>query len=161
MVLVASYVPAVALGIARAALDEVIDIAQDKTPFASPSKLRERGVAQAKLGRAEGCVRSARTYLYDRIGLGWDRAVAGGELSLEEKADVLLAAVQAIDAGVRAVEAAFSVAGTTAIWRQCRLEQHLRDISVLKQQGFVSESRFETVAQVLLGLAPDLGFIAL
>lgn len=161
MVLVASYIPAVALGIARAALDEVVLIAQDKTPFASASRLRERAVAQSKLGRAEGGLRSARAYLHDRIGHGWDRALAGGELSLAEKAEVLLSAVQAIDASVRAVEAAFSIAGTTAIRRQCDLERHLRDISVLKQQGFVSDSRFETFAQVLLDLPPDLGFVAL
>ena len=161
MVLVASYIPAVALGIARAALDELTSLAQDKTPFASTSRLRERGAAQSKLGRAEGALRSARSYLHDRIGEGWDRAVAGGELTLAEKADVLLAAVQAIEASTFAVDAAFSAAGTSAIRRGSRLEQSLRDISVLKQQGFVSESRFETVAQVFLGLAPDLGFVAL
>lgn len=161
MVLVASYVPAVALGIARDALDEFVAIAQAKTPFASRTSLRERAVAQSKLGRAEGAVRSARAFLYDRIGHGWERAVAGADLTLEEKAEVLLAAVQAIDASVQAVRAAFSAAGTTAITRGNRLERHLRDISVLQQQGFVSESRFETVAQVQLGLPPDLGFVAL
>jgi alkylation response protein AidB-like acyl-CoA dehydrogenase len=161
MVLVASYIPAVALGIARDALDELVELAQDKTPFASTTSLRERAVTQAKLGRAEGAVRSARTFLHDRIGYGWGRAVAGDELTLEEKAEVLLAAVQAIDASTHAVETAFSAAGTTAITRGSHLEQHLRDISVLKHQGFVSESRYETVAQVLLGLTPDLGFVGL
>ena len=161
MVLVASYVPAVALGIARDALDEFVAVAQEKTPFASRTSLRERAVAQSKLGRAEGAVRSARTFLYDRIEHGWDRAVAGGELTLDEKAEVLLAAVQAITASAWAVRAAFSTAGTTAIMKGSRLERHLRDISVLQQQGFVSESRFETVAQVQLGLPPDLDFVAL
>lgn len=161
MLLVASYIPAVALGIARQALDEVFALAQEKTPFASQSRLSARGLAQAKLGRAEGGVRSARAYLHDQIGRGWDAAVAGRDLSLGEKAELLLASVQVIDASVNAVTAAFSVAGTTAIHRGTRLEQCLRDISVLKQQGFVSESRFETVAQVMLGLPPDLGFVAL
>lgn len=161
MVLVASYVPAVALGIARDALDELVAVAQEKTPFASRTSLRERAVAQSKLGRAEGAVRSARAFLYDRLAHGWGRAVAGGELTLDEKAEVLLAAVQAIDASAWAVRAAFSASGTTAIMKGSRLERHLRDISVLQQQGFVSESRFETVAQVQLGLSPDLGFVAL
>lgn len=161
MVLVASYVPAVALGIARDALDELVAVAQEKTPFASRTSLRERAVAQSRLGRAEGAVRSARAFLYDRLAHGWGRAVAGGELTLDEKAEVLLAAVQAIDASAWAVRAAFSASGTTAIMKGSRLERHLRDISVLQQQGFVSESRFETVAQVQLGLSPDLGFVAL
>lgn len=161
MLLVASYAPPVALGIARDALAELVALAQGKTPFASKTSLRERAVAQSKLGRAEGALRSARAYLYDRIAHGWDAAVAGRALTLEEKAELLLASVQAIEAGSLAVEAAFSAAGTSAIHRGTRLERHFRDMSVLRQQGFVSESRFETVGQVLLGLPPDLGFVAL
>ena len=161
MLLVASYIPPVALGIAGEALAEVVELAQAKTPFASPTSLRERGVMQSKLGRAEGGLRSARTYLHDRIANAWERTIAGTDLTLAEKAELLLASAQAVDASVRAVEAAFSVAGTTAIHRRNRLEQHLRDIAVLKHQGFVSESRFETFAQVMLGLPPDLSFVAL
>lgn len=160
MLLVASYIPAVALGIARRSLDEARAIARAKVPFASPSSLGARGAAQSKLGRGEGAVRSARAYLHDRIAVAWEATVGGRELSLEDRAELLLASAQAVDASVAAVEAAFSVAGTTAIHRGV-LERCLRDISTLKQQGFVSESRFETVAQVLLGLEPDLGFVAL
>jgi len=161
MLLVASYIPAVALGIAEDALDEVIALAEGKTPFSSTTTLRDRGAVQAKLGRAEGTLRSARAYLHDRIADGWRRTVSGDDLTLEARAELLLASVQAIDAGVATVDAAFSIAGTTAIHRGSRLERHLRDIAVLKQQGFVSDSRFETFAQVRLGLAPELGFVAL
>lgn len=161
MLLVASYVPAVALGIARDAIDEVVKLAEAKTPFSSGTTLRDRGAVQAKLGRAEGALRSARAYLYDRIAEGWRRTVDGHDLTLDDRAELLLAAVQAIDASVAAVDQAFSIAGTTAIHRGSRFERHLRDIAVLKQQGFVSESRFETFAQVRLGLAPELGFVAL
>lgn len=161
MLLVASYIPAVALGIARVALDETLMLVQDKTPFASTTRLAERGAVQTRLGRAEGALRAARTYLHARLGHGWHAATEGRELSLDDKAELLLASVQAIDASVGAVQTAFSLGGTTAIHRQSRLEQHLRDISVLKQQDFVSESRFETVVQVMLGLPPDLGFVAL
>jgi alkylation response protein AidB-like acyl-CoA dehydrogenase len=161
MVLVGSYVPAVALGIARDAIDEFVALAQGKTPFASTTTLRERATAQAKLGRAEGLLRSARTYLYDRLAWGWDRTVAGVELTLEQRSEVLLACVQAITASAQAVDLVYSAAGTSAIYRRNRIEQHFRDINVLRQQGFVSESRFETVGQVSLGVPPDLGFVAL
>lgn len=161
MLLVASYVPAVALGIAQDAIDEVVALADAKTPFSSATTLRDRGAVQAKLGRAEGGLRSARAYLHDRIAEGWRRTVDGDDLALENRAELLLASVQAIDASVAAVDAAFSIAGTTAIHRGSPLEGHLRDTAVLKQQGFVSESRFETFAQVRLGLAPELGFVAL
>ncbi len=50
---------------------------------------------------------------------------------------------------------------TTAVYKRHRLERLFRDVQVLRQQGFVSESRFETAGQVELGLPPDLGFVAL
>lgn len=161
MVLVGSYAPAVGLGIARDAIDEFAALAQGKTPFASTTTLRERATAQAKLGRAEGLLRSARAYLYDRLSWGWDQTIAGVELTLEQRAEVLLACVQAIAASAQAVDLVYSAAGTSAIYKRSRIEQHFRDANVLRQQGFVSESRFETVGQVNLGLPPDLGFVAL
>jgi len=161
MLMVASYIPAVALGIAREAIDELIAIAQGKTPFVSNTTLRERASAQAKVGRAEGALRSARAFLYERMAHAWDRTQAGEELDLAARSELLLACVQAIAAGVTAVELAYSAAGTTAIYKRCPLEQRLRDIQVLRQQGFVSENRYETVGQVALGLPPDLGFVAL
>jgi len=161
MALVGSYVPAVALGIARDAIDEFVALAQGKTPFSSATTLRERATAQAKLGRAEGLLGSARAYLYDRLDWVWKQTVAGVELTLEQRAEMLLACVQAISAAAQAVDLVYSAAGTSAIYKRGRLEQHFRDANVLRQQGFVSESRFETVGQVQLGLPPDLGFVAL
>ena len=161
MVLVGSYIPGVALGIARDAIDEFVALAQGKTPFASATTLRERATAQAKLGRAEGLLQSARSFLLDRLAWGWERTVAGEELSLEQRSEVLLACVQAIAASAQAVDLVYSAAGTSAIHKRSRIEQHFRDVNVLRQQGFVSEGRFETVGQVELGLPPDLGFVAL
>lgn len=161
MVTVGSYLPAVALGLARAAIDDVIELATGKTPFSSTATLRHRGTVQAKLGRAEGVLRSARAYLHDRLAWGWEQTVDGIELTLGQRAEVLLACVQAHAAAVEAVDLAYSVAGTSAIHRRSRLERIFRDIQVLRQQGFVSDSRYETVAQVELGLPPELGFVAL
>lgn len=161
MACVGSYAPAVALGMARDAIDEFVALAQGKTPFASSTTLRERATAQAKLGRAEGLVRSARSYLYDRLAWAWERTVSGADLTLEQRAEMLLASVQAVAAATQAVDLLYSAAGTSAIYKRSRLEQHFRDTNVLRQQGFVSESRFETVGQVRLGLPPDLGFVAL
>lgn len=161
MLTVASYMPAVALGIARDAIDEFITLATRKTPFASTTTLRERATAQAKLGRAEGLLRSARAFLYDRLTWGWEQTVAGEELTLEQRTEVLLACVHTIAAAAQAVDLVYSAAGTSAIYKRGRIEQHFRDANVLRQQGFVSESRFESVGQVELGLPPDLTFIAL
>jgi hypothetical protein len=41
-----------------------------------------------------------------------------------------------------------------------RLERHFRDVHTLRHHGFVSESRYETVGQVFLGVPPEFGLVA-
>jgi indole-3-acetate monooxygenase len=158
---VSAALPPVALGIAREAIDEVVALATGKTPFSSSTTLSLRGVVQSKIGKAEGLLRSARAYLFDRMTNAWDRAVAGEVLSLEEKTEILLACTQTIAACVEATDLMYSCAGTSGIFKRNRLERLFRDVQVLRHHGFVNESRFETVGQVWMGLPPELGFVAL
>lgn len=160
MVLVATIVPAVGLGLARNALDAFRELA-DKVPFASASALHERATAQARYGRAEGALRAARALLLNAVSDAWTAIAGGSEPTLDERADVLLACAQAVRGSVEAVESIFGAAGTSAITRGGVLERCFRDVQVLRQHGFVGESRFETVAQVAFGLEPDMGFVAL
>src|SRR4051794_12834463 len=63
-------IAAVALGIARKAIDTVLDIAGCKTPVGRASPLRDQPTLQADVARAEAAVRSAGSWLHataDRI----------------------------------------------------------------------------------------------
>jgi len=51
---------AIALGIARGALDAFVDLAHNKVPMLSPSKLQDRPIAQIRVGEFEGKFRAAR-----------------------------------------------------------------------------------------------------
>jgi alkylation response protein AidB-like acyl-CoA dehydrogenase len=51
---------AVALGVARRALDEFAALARDKRPLGSPTLLRDDADARARYARAEATVRSSR-----------------------------------------------------------------------------------------------------
>ena len=74
------------------AINELKDLASRKTPLGSMVTLRERGVMQRKLGRAEALVQSSRAYLHEKIAQCWKKTTAGESISLEEKAGLLLAA---------------------------------------------------------------------
>jgi alkylation response protein AidB-like acyl-CoA dehydrogenase len=156
----AVVLPPVTLAIARQAIEEVKAIAQSKTPFVSSSVLRQRAAAQAKVAQAEAAVRSGRALLYNTLTAAWEKTLAGERLSLEEKADLLLATTNAVQSSAKAVELMYNAAGTTGIYTRSPLERHFRDIEVLKQHGFASESRWETAGQVYLGLQPDLAMVA-
>jgi alkylation response protein AidB-like acyl-CoA dehydrogenase len=150
----------VALAVARAALDEFRELATSKTPFGSMKPLRQRSVVQSTLARAEGMLRAARALFYETLANEWERVCAGNEVPLEQKADLLLAGVHATDQAWRATDLVHRLAGTTGIYTRSRLERLLRDALTLRHHGFVSESKYETVGQVFLGVPPEFALVA-
>jgi alkylation response protein AidB-like acyl-CoA dehydrogenase len=160
MGVVGAVLPPVALGVARRAIEEVTALAQGKTPFGSSTVLRERASTQAKLARAEAILRSGRLLLYETMREAWEAITAGESLSLHQKSELLLAAAHALNSAVQAVELTYQIAGTSGIYMQSPLERCFRDAQVLRHHGFASESRYETVGQVFLGLPPEFGVVA-
>ena len=157
----ASLLPPVTLGVASNAINELKTIAAKKTPLGSMVPIRERGVIQRKLGIAEALVQSSRAYLHEKISKCWERTVAGESISLEEKAGLALAAAHTNQSCVQAVELMYTAAGSSGVYKKNKLAHYLSDAQVLRQHGFMNESRYETAGQVLFGLPPDLPIIAL
>jgi indole-3-acetate monooxygenase len=145
----------VGLGIARHALEAFKRLARDKTPFMSATALRGRPVAQLALGKAEAVLSSARTHFYEKVTEAWDRTLAGRASSDEEKVTLMLAAVHLMQSAAETVDQICRVSGTSGIYETSPLERAFRDIHTLRHHGFVSESRYGTYSQVVLGLEPD------
>ena len=72
-----SCIAIVALGIARAAIEALTELASAKTPTGSQAVLRDKPLAQADMARAEALVRSGRAYLFDELGTVWQGLLAG------------------------------------------------------------------------------------
>ena len=155
-----SLLAPVALGNARNAIEALKLLSENKTPMGSGITMRERGVVQRKLGKAEALVQSGRAFLYQKLTDTWYKILAGEKISLEEKAGLLLAATHTNQSCVKAVDLMYSAAGSTAIYTRNKLEHYFADAQVIRQHGFMNDSRYETVAQVYLGLQPDLPVIA-
>jgi alkylation response protein AidB-like acyl-CoA dehydrogenase len=150
----------VALAIARNAIRELREIVVTKIPLGSMKTARDRGAVQAAVAEAEAMLRSARLYFYDAIAAAWQRAVAAEPFTLEHKADLMLASSWAVRTAARATDLMHRMGGTSGIYTRSQLERHFRDAQTVRHHGFVSESRFETVGQVYLGLAPEFPFVA-
>jgi alkylation response protein AidB-like acyl-CoA dehydrogenase len=121
--------------------------------------LRDRGVAQARLGRAEGMLRSARAFMYETMADTWARTQAGQALTMEQRADILLAAAHAAQVGAEVTDMMFTSGGSSAVYVRHPMERLFRDAQVIRQHGFVAASRYETVAQAMLRMDPDLPLI--
>jgi alkylation response protein AidB-like acyl-CoA dehydrogenase len=158
---IACLLAPVTLAVASNAINELKLIAGKKTPLGSMVPIRERGVIQRKLGKAEALVRSSRAYLHDTISQCWQRTLSGETISLEEKAGLLLAAAHTNQSCVEAIELMYTAAGSSGIYKKNKLAHYLMDAQVLRQHGFMNESRYETAAQILFGLPPDLPIVEL
>lgn len=150
-----------ALGIARAAIDELIELAQKKTPFYTMTTLRERPLAQSNAAQAEALWGSGRAYLYEALREGWETAVTGQMLSLEQKMKIQLATSHAIRTAADAVDLVHEVAGSSAIRNEYRFQQHFRDVHTITQHAHVSTSRYQSVGNLMFGLEIDWPFFAL
>ena len=157
---VLAVVPPIALAIARGAITALRELAQRKTPVGSMKALRERTAAQSAVAEAEGVLRSARLLFYDTFAETWRLVASGAQVTLEQKADLQLAGAHAVKSAVRAVELMHRVAGTTGVYATSPLERHFRDIQTIRHHAFASESRFETVGQIYLGMPPEFGLVA-
>jgi alkylation response protein AidB-like acyl-CoA dehydrogenase len=147
-----------AMGVAQAAIDAYIDLAGIKTPAYTEKTLRDRSMVQLRVAYAEAKLGAARAFLHNTFDAAWQTAVGGSFLTMQQKADCQQASSYMVMASAEAVDLIHSVAGTSAIRNEKTFQRHFRDVHVITQHAFVSESRLEAVGQVRLGLEPDWGF---
>jgi alkylation response protein AidB-like acyl-CoA dehydrogenase len=150
----------IALAIARQAIEALRALAPSKTSLGTERVLRDRSMTHARLGRAEGLVRSARAGLHATLEEEWQRVSAGRTPTLEDRAGDLLAGAHAVRAAVEAVDLVYGLAGSSAVYERSPVERHFRDINTVRHHGFVCESRFEAVGQVMLGVDPEFMLVA-
>jgi alkylation response protein AidB-like acyl-CoA dehydrogenase len=153
--LLAAGVSAVGLGVARRALDELVDLAQGKRPQYSSKTLAQSSFTQVELARAEAKLRAARAFLLDELHAAWDTAIAGDEVSVEARTGIRLAATHVSTVGAEVADTAFTLAGGTAVYDTSVLGRCLRDAHVVTQHIQTAPKLNETIGKLLLGLDVD------
>jgi len=146
---------AVALGIARHAIDAFKEIARSKVPATKTNTLRERPTAQIDLAHAEALLHSARAFLYQSVEEGWRELIAGNPISPHLRALIRLAATDCVQRCAQAVDLMYHAAAATAIYESCELERCFRDAHVVTAHIVVQPAMYEAVGRVLLDLPPD------
>jgi alkylation response protein AidB-like acyl-CoA dehydrogenase len=157
----AAVIAAVALGVARAAVDELTTLAQQKTPSYTERALAEQPLVQDHVARATAAVGAGRAYLHHVLDELFARFAAGEVGNPTMLAPVQLAACHAVDASIRAVDLVLEVSGTSGLRCAGRLERHLRDVRTITQHTLSSAARWTSVGQLLLGRQSDWMFFYL
>ena len=154
----ATYVP-IAFSLARKSLALLQDLVLEKTPYATNTKLKNRKLAQSHFGKARAIYRAARSFFYEELEKAWVFTKEEREFTEEDKADLYLAGVHAVQECAQVLSLVSNAAGTSVTDRKHPLERIRRDMETLRHHGFVNESRYSSVAQVFWGAEIDYPLI--
>ena len=100
-------------------------------------------------------MRSARLFLFDTLESLWRPLIAKGEVTMEARAHVRLAASHAVNTAVHAIDLLYLGAGASALYTSCPPERALRDVHSTTQHIGVHPRVMETTGRVLFGLERD------
>ena len=153
-VLFALPISAVALGIAQGAIDACMEWIQTKALGDMATVLGDRPLLPFRLSEAVALVRSARTWLHASVQQVWEAMQERGQVSFDERANMLLAAANATRSAATAVDIVYTAAGATANYRHSPFQRALRDIHAATQHMGTAPQQFESAGRMLLGLPP-------
>ena len=143
---------AVCMGMARAAIDELIQLARSKKRVGARKTISEQQTAQVKLAQAEADLRSARLFYYDALEDAWQCAVANKKVDVLQRRNLRLATTNAVIKSVGVVDEMYSLGGGSSVYDNSRLQRHFRDIHVAKSHIMVSPVTLETIGGLFFGL---------
>lgn len=152
---IGSPIAAVALGIARSAIDYIVGVSSSKTSVGRSGVLRDQPVMQSEIAKAEAKVRSARSWLYETAHAVTSTAQASKPISKALRADLLLATAHATQAAASALDCVHQIAGGSAIYRRNPLDRQFRDMHTLMAHRRGAPLQFEVVGRVMFGLEPS------
>jgi alkylation response protein AidB-like acyl-CoA dehydrogenase len=145
-------IAAAALGNARAAIEELSELAAGKTALGSSRKLAERPATQAAVGEAEAALRAARALYYEAIEQAWDAAQQDAPVSQELRLGLRLAATHAVRSSAEVARSMYDLGGGTAIYEDSPLQRRFRDAHAATAHFQVNPAIWELTGRVLLGV---------
>lgn len=148
----------VPLGIARAAIDAVLDLAGEKPlqPGAARTEraptLRDDGQAQETVAIAEAKLYAARSFTYDLVEELWAVLLAGERVSPRLRGLYRIMMTWTHQTAKEIVLSLYDIASTSSIYRDGPIDALARDILTACQHRMVHPKLYRPAGKLLLGL---------
>jgi alkylation response protein AidB-like acyl-CoA dehydrogenase len=150
---------ATARGIARTMLETFKELTKAKRPRLARNVMKDDGMIQADTATAEARLKAARAYLVNEAEDIWTAVKASGELSVDQRMRIRLAATFVIHEAKAVADLSYDLAGATAIFSSAPYERRFRDIHTVAQQLQGRKAHMQTVGGYLLGHPADMSVI--
>lgn len=142
------------LGVARAAVEKLLGMAQAKVPAFFQTPISERTTVHAQAAEALGHIEAALGYLDTSM----DAALAanlGGTFGSVDRAKLQIAGAHAGRASQRAIDLVHQAVGTSGMRDEAGFERLYRDCNTITQHGTLQSVRFADSGRLLFGLESD------
>jgi alkylation response protein AidB-like acyl-CoA dehydrogenase len=144
-------IAAAALGNARAAVDELAQLATGKVGLGSKRTLAQRPSAHAAVAQGEASLRAARAFYYQAIDDAWQAAHGPQPVSVELRAGLRLAATHAVRTAAEVTRSMYDLGGGSAIYEDSSLQRRFRDAHTATAHFQVNSTSWELPGRLLLG----------
>jgi indole-3-acetate monooxygenase len=148
----------VPLGIARGALDCVLELCGRKELMPSRQLLRDDTHTQETIAWAEATVAATRSYVYGTLEDLWETLCKGDRASVNQRAHYRMMMVHSHQTAKEVISVLYDLAATSAIFRSHPLERYMRDIMTACQHRVIHPRMYRPAGRMLLGLDPDEPF---
>ncbi len=145
-------VTSIALGIARAALDDIAALAAGKVPMFAADSLATAPLFQYELATAETELRAARALVYELAEAAWVTASSGAQATMRDRAFARAAGAWATSRAAAIVDMAYRSGGGTTLYAEHPLQRRLRDVHAVTQHFLVKADTLVSAGAVFAGL---------
>jgi alkylation response protein AidB-like acyl-CoA dehydrogenase len=150
---------AAALGNARAAIDDLVELAGGKKGLGSTRTLAERSATQAAVATAEAALSAARALYYESIDAAWQASQEANPVPVALRNRLRLAATHAVRTSADVVRNMFDLGGGSAIYDGAPLQRRFRDAFTATAHFQVNEASRELSGRVLLDQPADVSML--
>ena len=155
----AQVLTVVGLGIARAAIDEVLGMAAGRASVTGAPNLGERVYVQLEIAKIEAELRAARAWFYQAIDDVWQVLLAGDKPSDHLVSMLRLSTTHASRVSADVTRRAQMVSGGTGVYESCPLAAQVRDVQMITQHAFMGDITYQNAGAMLFGLKPLPGYL--
>ena len=155
----ALHIGAVAIGIARHAIADIVALAQtNKKRLYVGSSIADSPLFHYRLAHAETSLRAARELLMSESRAMWQWSLAGQPSTPMDIARVLGSVSWAAQTAASIVDTCYTAGGGSAPYNSSPLQRHLRDIHTLTQHAAANADQLTRAGAFLVGKFPDFTF---
>lgn len=148
-----------ALGIAREAIDVVVNSAKGRKSVTGAPNLGERHYAQIDIAKAEAKLRSSRSFFYEATDEAWDEIVKGDKPTEHQISMIRLATTNLAHECAEATRIAYKLSGMQGCYLAHPLSRCFRDAHLVTQHAFMGEVTYQNAGSMMFGHKPFLGYL--